>query len=154
MKVWIVSVCWNEARMAVWYLRHYAPLAERIVVFCEPSTDGTEDILRACPKVDLRMWPHHGLDDEAFMDLVNDCYRGNHPTDWIAFCDMDELLWHPDLPSILDRQDITAIQATGYALISPTGWPQDDGHSQLYELVPTGVPQPNYSKILLCRPRA
>lgn len=152
MKVWIFTICWNESRMAPWFLRHYAPWVDRIVVYCEPSTDGTESILRACPKVDLRIWPYKGLDDEKFMQIVNSVWllaKGH--ADWCAFVDMDELLWHPDMPALLHRTDCDLIQAKGYALISPTGWPEDDGKSQLYDLVKTGVPQWNYDKAILQR---
>lgn len=154
MKVWIFTVCWNEARMAPWFLRHYAPWVDRIIAWVEPSTDGTEEILRACPKVSINRWQHEGLDDEAFMLAVNQCYQGRMPADWVAFVDMDELLWHPDIVSLLTHAKADVIQATGYALLSPTGWPKDDFHCQIYDHVPTGVPQWNYNKILLSRPRA
>lgn len=154
MKVWIFSIAWNEARIAPWFLRHYAPWVDKMIVYCEPSTDGTEDILRACPKVDLRVWPYKGLDDEKFMGAVNHCYQSVHPADWVAFVDMDELLWHPNIMAILSQTTADVLQAKGYALLSPSGWPKDDGHSQLYELVKTGVSQQNYDKLLLARPRA
>jgi hypothetical protein len=153
MKVWIFTICWNEARMATWFLRHYAPWVDRIVVWCEPSTDGTEAILKSFPKVDLRVWPFRGLDDERFIAKVNTCrFEAIGKADWIAFVDMDELLYHENFHALLSNRSADVIQAKGYALISPTGWPEDDGESQLLDLVQTGIPQPNYDKKVLFRP--
>lgn len=153
MSVWLFSVCWNEARVAPFWLRHYSPWVDRMVVWCERSNDGTEDILRANPKVDLREWKGKGLDDEKFMVAVNQwTLEARGRADWIAFVDMDELLYHPDMARVLREADGQIFPSTGYALISPEGWPKDDGHSQIYDLVKTGVPQPNYNKMLLYKP--
>lgn len=153
MSIWTFTVCWNESQMAPWFLRHYEPWVDRMVIWCEPSTDGTEQILRSCPKVDLRTWPYLGLDDEAFLQQVNRCYwEARGKAEWCAFVDMDELLYHPNMAALLSSTKADVIQAKGYALISKHGWPEDDGKSQLWERVTTGVPQANYDKFLLHRP--
>lgn len=153
MKVWLYSIMWNEAQMLPWFLRHYAPWVDKIVVFLEKSDDGSEWLLRSCPKVDLRVWPFKGLDDEAFLEMVNECYKeARGKADWVAHVDADELLYHPHMPELLSNKHADVIQAKGYALISEVGWPHDDGHSQLYDLVKTGAPQWNYDKKLLFRP--
>lgn len=153
MKVWTYSICWNEARMAPWFLRHYEPWVDRMVVYLEPSTDDTEKILSACPKVEIRPWLSQGLDDEKFLATVNESYldaRGK--CDWVAFVDLDELLFHPDMKRVLEAADGDIFRSTGYALISKTGWPDLKNRGQLYEHVPTGVRQPNFDKLLLARP--
>lgn len=153
MIVWTFTIAYQEARMAPWWIRHYAQWVDRMVVWLEPSTDGTESILKSCPKVDLRPWGFRGLDDDKFLAKVNSCYyEARGKADFVAFVDMDELLYHPIMPHVLKDAPGDVLPSTGYALISPDGWPEDDGHSQLYELVKTGVPQPNYDKLLLHRP--
>lgn len=152
MSVCIFSIAWQEARMVPWFLRHYTPWVDKIVVWLEFSFDKTEALLRQCPKVDVRKYPYRGLDDEVFITAVNEWTqeaRGKY--DWVAFVDMDELLYHPDMPRVLREAKGELFPSTGYALINPGGWPEDDGHSQIYDLVKTGARQPNYDKQLLHR---
>lgn len=151
-RVWVYCICRNEAQMMPYFLRHYQTFAQRIVVFDEQSNDGTREILRGCPKVELRDWPHRGLDDQKFMAKVNSVAQEcRHRCDWMMFVDVDELLYHPHPLQMLRFSAEGAVASTGYALISPDGWPEDDGR-QLYEQVRTGAPQPNYGKFVCWRP--
>ncbi len=152
-RIWICSICKDEAQCLPWFLRHYTPWVERIIVYDEASTDGTQAILSDCPKVDLRECPFTGLDDEKFMGIVNGWFQeARGQADWCAFVDIDELLWRPNILGFLSQAMADVIAACGIALISPSGWPADDGKSQIYDLVKTGVRQDNYDKKLLFRP--
>jgi SAM-dependent methyltransferase len=139
--------------MLPWFLRHYSPWVEKMVMYVEPSTDGTEAILRNCPKVEIRPWPHRGLDDDRFLETVNACYaEARGKADWVAFVDPDELLWDMNLPKVLAETAGDVFPSMGMALISKNGWPDLDDPRQLYEIVTTGLRQPNFDKLLLCRP--
>ncbi len=154
MKVWTLSIFWNEERMARWFIRHYEPWVERMVVWLEPSSDKTYEVLKQCPKVDLRKWPHRGLDDDRFTEAVNSWYHeARGKADWVGFFDADELLFHENILSVLEKADGDIFPSTGYALISKTGWPESHLKGQLYDHVRTGVRQPNYDKQLLHRPK-
>lgn len=138
--------------MVKYFLRHYETIADNIIIFDEQSTDGTRELIKACPKADLREWEYKGLDDEAFVKAINFRYRiAAGAADWVMWVDVDELVYHPDIVSILDTATEDMIGSKGYALISPDGWPVDDGR-QLYEQVTTGLPQPNYDKYCCWRP--
>lgn len=151
-KVWTFSVCYNEARMAPWFVRHYSPWVDRMVIWDESSTDETQDILRGCANVDLRPWPHRGLDDNRFLEAVNGWYQeARGKADWVAWVDMDELIYHPNMLEMLEKTDADVMPSTGYALISPSGWPDAKSKGQLYELVRTGLRQTNFDKKLLFR---
>lgn len=157
-KVWTFTVCWNEALLAPWFVRHYSPWVDRMVIWDERSTDGTREILKACPKVDLRDWHSNGLDDEVFMVAVNEWTKeAQNEADYVAFVDIDELLYHPNMLDLLDNlldesEDIPfVIPATGYALINPAGLVSTDLTGQVYDHVRTGVRQPNYDKRILWR---
>jgi len=54
MRVHVYTICWNESRVIDYFLRHYEPIAERIVVYDEDSTDDTREILTAHRNVELR----------------------------------------------------------------------------------------------------
>ncbi len=141
---------WNEAGFLPYFLRHYSSFADKIVVWDEHSTDGTREIIEACPKAELRGWPHRGLDDEKFMDAFNRAYlefRGEY--DWIIFADCDEILWHPDMRKLLSETKADMLQAVGYGMITESGIPKFDG--QIYDRIKTGIRQPNYDKYLLHR---
>lgn len=133
------------------FLRHYATFADKIVVLDEHSTDGTREIVRACPIAELRDWPHRGLDDDKFLATVNTLYReARGKFDWVAFPDVDELLWHPAMLKMLSETKADMLQATGYAMISKDGVNGQPG--QIYDHFKMGVPQPNYDKYLIWRP--
>lgn len=151
--LWVFSISYNEAKMMPWFLRHYSAIADRIIIWDERSTDGTREMVKACPKAELRDWPWEGLDDEKFQGAVNNWWReAMGKADWVCWPDIDELLWHPKLDTFLENRIYSVIAAQGYALMSPAGWPADDGNSQLYELVKTGAPVWNYDKKILWRP--
>lgn len=156
MKVWIYTIVFNEEKILPYYLRNYSPWVERMIVYVDQATnDGTVEILKANPKVELRTWPHKtGLDDQEFINTANHwpSHEGRKENcDWVGFVDADELLYHPDPWAMLHNADVDSIRAKGYALLSPIGWPQDDGR-QIYEQVVTGVHQENENKYLLWRP--
>lgn len=146
-RVWVFTICRNEARMMPFFLRHYSTFAEKIVVYDEQSDDGTREILQRSPIVELREWPNKGLNDEKFIECVNstvgDC-------DWIIFADVDELLYHPDILRVLEEAKEDMIRATGYALISERGFPHHSA-PQIYRYVRTGIRQPNYDKLICWR---
>lgn len=150
-KVWVYSVCWNEVQMMPFFLRHYATFADKIIIYDEQSTDGTRELIKACPRAELREWPHRGLDDDRFIEAVNTRYKeARGKADWVIFADTDELLYHPEPLRVLSVAKEDMLPAIGYALISTTGWPTGDG--QLYELVRTGIRQDNYDKSIIWRP--
>src|SRR5881396_391258 len=150
-RVWVFAICWNEAEMMPFFLRHYSTFAERIVIFDEQSTDGTRELIKACPVAELREWPHKGLDDDRFMDAVNNRYKeARGKADWVMWPDIDEFLYHPEPLKVLGEAKEDALPSTGYALISTNGFPK--GNAQIYQHVTTGIRQPNYDKTIIWRP--
>ena len=151
MKICVFSIWWNEAKFAPYFLRHYSTFASKIVVFCEPSTDGTEKIVESCPIAELRAWPHRGLDDDKFLEAVNSIYKeARGKFDWVIWADCDELLWHPGMLKMLSETKADILQATGYAMISRTGLTPVDG--QIYDHYRQGIRQFNYDKAVIWRP--
>lgn len=157
MKILACTVCKNEAYMMNFFLRHYAPWVDEILIFDEHSTDGTRDIVSRCPKAKLVDWHEKGLNDDAFREFWNCTVpflakNGNY--DWAIVPDVDELLWHPNIREYLGHK-----RAYGVDLVSSCGFnmlpalpPVDDGHSQFYDLCRLGVPVDNYSKSIIFNP--
>ena len=151
MKVWVFTVSWNEADMMPFFLRHYSAFADRIVVWDENSTDGTREIVAACPKAEIRTWPWKGLDDDRFIEACGSWYKmARGRADWVMWPDVDELLYHPEPLKVLSTTRHDVLFAQGLALIG--NGPIPTGPGQLYEQIKTGYPQDNYTKAIIWRP--
>lgn len=136
-----------------WFLKHYSAFAEKVYIFLEPSSDSTDQIVKSFPKAELRKYPHRGLDDNRFIEAASSWYKESRgKADWVAWVDCDELLWHDNILSVLEKADGDIFPSTGYALISRNGWPDSKGQGQIYDSVKTGVRQANYDKKILFRP--
>lgn len=153
MSVWVYTICKDEAEMLPWFLRHYEKFADRIIVYDEQSKDGTREILQRHPRVEIREWVGRGLDDEMFTHYVNTIpAEAAGKADWVMFPDVDELLYSPNIEHVLKNASEDMILAHGLALIS-TGLKWSGlSDRQLYEVVKTGYPQPNYDKYICWRP--
>jgi len=151
-KVWVFAICWNEVQMMPFFLRHYSTFADRIIIWDEESTDGTRQLVEACPKAELKNWPFKGLDDEAFLLAVNNWWKPYRARcDWVLWADADELLHHPAPLEALEKASGDIVPATGYALIANNGFP--NSCAQIYDEIRTGARQENYDKRILWRSR-
>lgn len=154
MKIWVYTICWQEAYMMPFFLRHYSTFADKIIVYDEQSTDGTRELVKACPVAELRDWPHKGLNDDLFIDAIHKTYpEARGKADWVMWPDVDELLHSHDMRATLNTRE-SILGSIGFALISAKPPVVDDGKSQLYQLCRTGVRQENYDKWIVWRPGA
>lgn len=157
MKVIIFNICWNQAHILPWFLRHYETFADEICVFDEHSDDGSRELLKAHPKVVLRDWPYQsGIEEDLFLQFSYEWLPRAHPAyDWAMWVDTDEFLYHPDMLGVLAeglRRRIDVIQPWGYNMMHE-GLPPDDGR-QLWQIARKGVHAPLYNKAVIVRPNA
>ena len=128
MKIRLHAICWNEAELMPWFIRHYAPFVDRIVLVDGNSTDGSPEIAlkEGGDKVQvLRLDSGKKLDDQhTLMPYRNELWKeGRECFDWQIVCDVDEFLYHPDILSELERfrqEGITIPRVAGYDMISLT----------------------------------
>ncbi len=154
MKIWVYTVTHNEARILPFFLRHYAAFCDRITVIDDNSTDGTRDLVRACPIAVLEDYaPTSGLDDRDFIRVARQTYpQARGQADWVIWVDPDELLYHPRLKDTLQRlldSGVQVPQTRGFQMISET-FPTCSG--QIWEEVEDGIEDPVYAKPCLFRP--
>ncbi len=149
--------CWNNADLLGFFFRHYDPIVRRYVVFDDGSTDGSLDLLRAHPRVEVRAF--NPLEDGASrthtnMASVENCWRqSSADADWVMLCDSDEHLYHHDLPGYLLQclaQGVTIIPALGYQMVSPN-FPSE---GRLCDTVTMGAAWVQMSKLNVFSPRA
>jgi len=151
------STCWNEAGVVGFFFRHYEALITRFVVYDDGSTDGSLDILRAEPRVEIRRLPRSRPDSYILsgLDHANNCWKESRGhADWVIIGNIDEHLYHPSLAEYLQRctdAGITAIPALGYQMLSDTFPPLD---AKLRETVTRGAPWHQMNKLVLFNPDA
>lgn len=123
MPIHLYSACWNEERIIPFFLRHYEPLVDRLIIYDDQSTDRSLELLRASPKVELRSLPREA---DSFLDaqvtLFETCWQESRENaDWVCLADLDEFLFHPDWHHYLAAQKeagATIIKAVGYEMVS------------------------------------
>ena len=157
--VHLYTVCWDEADMLGFFFRHYDSWVDRYVVYDDGSTDGSLEILRAHPKVELRRFArveaesfvlsHKAMQDEAWKES-----RGR--ADWIVITAIDEHLHVAGRPMAdylagPEARRATLLPALGFDMNHPV-MPDDRG--LLVERVTSGRPRSAFNKLSLFRPDA
>jgi len=148
MRVDVYALCYNEEVILPYFLRHYASVADRIVVFDNGSTDRSREMVLSCPKAEIRDYDTGGRYlHRAQMAIKNGCYRESRgKADWVIVVDTDEFIYHPNLLGVLARyteEKITLPLTDGYEMVAP-GTPTTPG--QVYEEFPAGYASVLYSK--------
>ena len=146
---------WNEELILPFMLRHYEPWVDRFVIFDSDSTDGSVELLRRHPKVEVRrfVW---GFPDSlvlSLQQLTEECWKESRgQADWVIVAETDEFLYHPDMPGYLRRcrkKGVTCIPALGYEMVCEQ-FPRPD--ALLAQAVRRGVPHYMMSKLRLFDP--
>ena len=155
MKIRVVSICHNEARMMPFYLRHYSSFADEIEIFDDESDDGTAKII-ANSSAKLRKCPFKGLHDGLMIDLFESEQKraAEDGIDWLIVPDIDEILFAKQgVRDVLESaQDYDIVFAMGWNMMADS-FPVDDGR-QIWEICRYGCFVLPYCKPIICNPKA
>ena len=154
VKIWVFALCYNEAYMMPYFLRHYSTFAERIIVYDSQSTDGTRELVEACPKAELRDFTKcEDIDDEVFVNFVNDQYKeARGQADWVIWPDCDEFVYHPNLSGLLQgyqNRGVNIAHVRGYLMVADS---PVNGGGQIYDSARFGLPDRMCCKPLVWSP--
>lgn len=156
MAIHLYCMCLNEARMIPYFLAHYLPIADKIFVFDNGSTDGSLDLLKGDDRIVVETVRTQGA---SFMDTYNSLMntawtRSRGEAEWIVTAEMDEHLHHPDLRGYLARArhvGVTFVTALGYNMIAEE-FPTDP--RPLWQHVVRGAREFAYDKPAIFDPQA
>lgn len=153
MRIWLYCICRDEIKILPYFLRHYSLWVDRMIFYDGGSTDGTREIIQACPQAELRVWPgSEGIVDDEFMDFANEQWKeARGQADWIVWCDADEFLFHPNMLPLLQEYlnaGVTGPRIAGYTMVSDH-FPTTEG--QIYDEVKTGFPDDIWDKQAIFR---
>jgi glycosyltransferase involved in cell wall biosynthesis len=122
MKIHAYAIAWNEEIIMPYFLRYYSEFCDRIVIYDNESTDRTPEIVRACPKAELRSWSSNNeINENFYLDIKQTCYKESRgEADWVIVGDADEFLFHPYLAERLEfykNTGVTLPKVTGYEIV-------------------------------------
>ena len=123
-RIHLYALCWNDARMLPFFFRHYDPWVQRYVIFDDGSTDGSLELLRAHPRVEVRRFVRAHPESFVLSELAHydHCWKESRGTaDWVIVTDIDEHLFHPDLAAYLAKcleEGVTVVPAIGFEMLS------------------------------------
>ncbi len=109
MSIEVLTMWYNEAQLAPYFLKHYA-YADRITLLYDADTsDNTLEIVRSAPNVSVI--PFHFpdmMDDELKRDFLNAQYRQSQ-CDWLLCVDADEFVFYKESGTfVYDLHDFLA----------------------------------------------
>lgn len=143
MKIHAHILSYNEEKILPFTLDHYSKFCEKIFIWDNMSTDSSDEIYKKYPKVTVIKWDSgNEINEMNYVQIKNNCYREHsrgQGVDWVVVCDMDELIYHPNLIEKLDEyknQGIDIPLTDGRNMFSET-FPIYDGRL-LTEIVKTG----------------
>lgn len=141
MTIWLYCICRNEAPIAPYFLRHYAPWVNRMIFYDDQSDDGTREIIKGYDNAELRDWHgSHCIEDNEFTAFHNEQWKeARGKADWVMALDADEFLYHPNILEVLERylkEGVEVPQVEGYTMIARK-FPNTSG--QIYDQIKTGV---------------
>jgi glycosyltransferase involved in cell wall biosynthesis len=145
MKIEVYAVCFNEERLLPYFIRHYSQFAD-ICVYDNYSTDRSIEIMDKAGVKHIEFNTDGEFREDIMVDIRNNAWKDSK-ADWIIVVDIDEFVYHKDLPSALAVARGTVIAPRMFEMYSDV-FPSTPG--QIYEEVTMGVDK--QTKMSLFRP--
>lgn len=151
------AVCWNEERMLPFMFQHYDQFVDRYTIYDNYSDDRSEEIIRSHNNSEVINFKTEGFDDTTHNNIKNNCWkRSRGKADYVIVCDIDEFIYHKDIPkalSVLKDNKYSIVKPFGYNMYS-IEYPRHDTEKPLTEQIKKGVRVLMFDKCILFDPHA
>jgi hypothetical protein len=130
MEIHVYLLCYNESLIIKNVLKYYSTIATKIFVCDNLSSDNSVEIAKQFDKVTVIPFDTGGvLDDSMHVTIKTEYYKKysreggcftTEVADWIITADMDEIIYHPDLHSVLREykdEKVTVPQITAFDIV-------------------------------------
>lgn len=139
----VFTFTYNEELMVKMFLDHYSPIARKVKIFDNQSTDKTVEVAKGYKNVEVVEWNTGGMyNNRALTEKKNTCWRGSD-ADWVVVCDCDEFVLGLDK---LDKVNKQVIEVVGYDVVS------EEFPSSLGEMLSLPRVRESYKKQLVFKP--
>ena len=131
MKVHAYFVCFNEEKIISSILEYYSSFCSKIFIFDNGSTDKSIEIALSFKNVMVIPFDTKGRKDNSkHVQIKTQAYKEyskeggrfcKENADWIICCDMDEVIYSPNIIETLegyDKDGVTVPQVTGFDMVS------------------------------------
>jgi hypothetical protein len=136
MRIEVFAICYNEEALLPYFLRHYSSFADKIVIYDNYSTDRSVEICRENPIVEvIKYGSGDKIRDDIYLQIKNNCWKGSSAK-WVIICDIDELVYHPNIREVLEKCEHSIIEPELYNMYSDK-FPTTRG--QIYQEVVMGI---------------
>lgn len=157
MVTWLYCIFSNEAQILPFFLRHYAPQVDRLILFDNASTDNSRALI--APYRNVEVYDYGGA--RPVMDSVSGAqfastqyHEARGIADLVLWVDCDEFLY-PNGVSLrealraIHAQNIRAIRSCGYQMFSDS-FPTGD--TPITEQIRYGIRDAEYDKVAIFDP--
>lgn len=123
MKIHAHILAYNEEKLLPFTLDYYSSFCEKIFMYDNMSTDGSDDIYKKYPKVQVIKWESNNeINELNYCKIKSTSYKDlSRDADWVISCDCDEYIYHPNLIEKLkeyDEMGINLPKTNGYEMFS------------------------------------
>lgn len=142
--------------MLPFFFRHYDHVVTRYHILDNGSTDGGLELVAAHPRAELLPFEVEGDSFERYSQRVlNEVWkRSRGRADWVIVCDIDEQIWHPQLPVYLKAATaagVTAMRPEAFEMVA-ADFPETE--RPLSDVVTCGFRRPDFDKLAFFNPDA
>jgi glycosyltransferase involved in cell wall biosynthesis len=151
MKVETYIVTWNREDTIHLTIKHYLELGS-VIIYDNWSTDRTREIAESLG-AEVRVFGQMGvLDDQAYKDLKNNCWKKS-TADWVIVVDDDEILLLDNTEYL--KNTLLSLKIEGYSIVKPRGYAMfsNDMPVNNWTEIKTGIIDNKYSKLCCFNPK-
>lgn len=153
----VYVLCYNEDKIIKFALDYFSQFATNVYVLDNESTDNSIELLKKEKRFNVEIINYESnneLNDSIYLDLKNNIWkRSIGKCDFVVICDMDEMLFSPNIMNELrymKENDKTICFPNIYNMISNT-FPEYNS-KLLHTIVKNGVYNPEFGKKILFNP--